>query len=112
MSLRNQLTDLYQRRATQIRAYSHVNWALMDQGVISGVNFLSGILLARFLGIVEFGIFTIAWLVIEFLQSMQHSLIVAPMMSIAPKYSAEERPAYMGAVIVHQVCFSVLAFFV
>ena len=84
----------------------------MDQGVISGVNFLSGILLARFLGIVEFGIFTIAWLVIEFLQSMQHSLIVAPMMSIAPKYSAEERPAYMGAVIVHQVCFSVLAFIV
>ena len=110
MFSRSQLTHLYQRRAQLLRDYSHVNWALMDQGVISGVNFITGILLARFLGIVEFGVFTIAWLVIEFLQSMQYSLIIAPMMSIAPKQSEDERPVYMGAVIVHQLFFSVAAF--
>ena len=80
----------------------------MDQCVISGVNFLTGILLARFLGIVEFGVFTIAWLVIEFLQSMQYSVIIAPMMSVAPKTGAEDRPAYFGAVTVYQLGFAAL----
>ncbi len=30
--------------------YSHLNWALADQTMVSGVNFLTGILLARYLG--------------------------------------------------------------
>ena len=33
--------------------YSQVNWALVDQTMVSGVNFLTGILLARYLGISE-----------------------------------------------------------
>jgi len=38
-------------------SYSHVNWALADQAMVSGSNFITGILLARTLGIAEFGRF-------------------------------------------------------
>ena len=35
------------QRAVRLWArYSHVNWALADQTMVSGVNFLTGILLA------------------------------------------------------------------
>ena len=47
--------------ARLLARYSHVNWALADQTMVSGVNFLTGILLARHLGIEEFGRFTLAW---------------------------------------------------
>ena len=50
-----------QLAARILSRYSHVNWALADQTMVSGVNFLTGILLARYLGVEEFGRFTLAW---------------------------------------------------
>jgi len=101
---------LVQRIVNLIQSHSHVNWALLDQGVISAVNFLTGILLARYLGIVEFGIFTLAWLAVEFLHSIQHSMIIAPMMSIAPKQPESDKDAYFGAVILQQVLLVLVCF--
>ena len=37
-------------------AIQTINWALADQAMLSGINFLTGILLARYLGITEFGV--------------------------------------------------------
>ena len=90
--------------------YSHVNWALADQAMISGVNFLTGILLARYLGIEEFGRFTLAWMAVLFVNSIQHAAINSPMMSIGPKQPETEAPAYYGAIIVQQIFFSCAAF--
>ena len=92
--------------------YSQINWALADQAVISGVNFLTGILLARYLGLEGFGQFTLAWMAVLFVNALQHATIIAPMMSIGPKQSAAELPAYYGAVIVQQVVFSLCGFVV
>lgn len=95
-------------RATRrlVARYAHINWALADQSMISGVNFLVGILLARYLGIDEFGRFTLAWMVILFASSIQHATINSPMMSIGPKQSESESTAYFGAVIFQQIAFS------
>jgi O-antigen/teichoic acid export membrane protein len=93
-----------------ISDHHHVNWALCDQGMVSAVNFLTGILLARYLGIAEFGVFTLAWLAVEFVSSIQQSVIVAPMMSFVPKYAAEDRPSYFGAVILQQIGFAGISF--
>ena len=76
-----------------LKRHSHVNWALADQAMVSGVYFLTGILLARYLGLEEFGRFTLAWMAVLFANSIQHAMIIAPMMSIGPKQSAAERPA-------------------
>lgn len=91
--------------------YSHVNWALADQAMVSGVNFLTGILFARYLGLEEFGRFTLAWMAVLFCNSFQQAGIIAPMMSLGPKQKAEDEPAYYGAVIVQQVIWSVACFF-
>jgi hypothetical protein len=33
-----------------IGRYSQISWALLDQAMVSGVNFFTGIILVRFLG--------------------------------------------------------------
>ena len=37
---------MMQRAARLLARYSYINWALADQAMVSGVNFLTGILLA------------------------------------------------------------------
>ena len=105
-----QLTPMVSFALSLIRRFSHVNWALADQTLVSGVNFLTGILLARYLGIEEFGRFTLAWLVVLFAASIQHAAINSPMMSIGPKQPEADAPAYYGAVMIQQVVFGILAF--
>ena len=92
--------------------YSHLNWALVDQTMVSGVNFLTGILLARYLGIEEFGRFTLVWMSVLFVNSIQYAMISSPMMSIGPKQLEVDTPAYYGAIIVQQIVFSCVIFVV
>ena len=47
---------------------------------------------------------------ILFAASLQHAVINAPMMSIGPKQSEGDAPAYYGAVFVQQAVFAVLSF--
>lgn len=93
-----------------IARYAHINWAVADQSMVSGINFLTGILLARFLGLDEFGRFTLIWMAVLFVNSIQHAAINSPMMSLGPKQSAAGTAAYYGAVIVQQIAFSFAAF--
>ncbi len=92
--------------------YSQINCALVDQAMVSGVNFFTGILLARYLGIEALGQFTLAWMAAIFLNGLQHAAIIAPMMSIGPKQPALETPAHYGAVIVQQGVFCLCGFVV
>ncbi len=84
---------IIQLAARLLARYSHVNWALADQTMVSGVNFLTGILLARYLGVEEFGRFTLAWMAVLFVNGIQHAAINSPMMSIGPKQPEAEAPA-------------------
>jgi O-antigen/teichoic acid export membrane protein len=89
--------------------HSHINWALADQAMVSGVNFLTGILLARFLGLEEFGVFTLVWMVVLFVNGMQIAVIISPMMSLAPRESELEVSTYLGAVLAQQIVFCVFS---
>jgi len=83
-------------------------WALTDQSVVSATNFLTNVMLARFMGLREFGVFALAWMSVLFVNSLQTALIVAPMMSIGPKQEEKDRPSYFGAVVFQElvlVCF-------
>ena len=90
--------------------YSHLNWALADQGMVSGTNFLTGIMLARYLGLEEFGRYTLAWMAVLFVNSIQNAIILSPMMSIGPKQAPDDQPAYYGAVAVQQIILGIAAF--
>lgn len=76
--------------------------------MVSGVNFLTGILIARFLGIEEFGVFTLVWMAVLFVNSIQMAMISAPMMTIGPKQAEENKASYYGAVVLQQLIFSIL----
>lgn len=83
--------------------------ALFDQGLVSGANFITNVLLARDFGIREYGVFALAWIAVLFASSLQYALIVTPMMSVGPKQVPEERPSYYGAVLLHEIVFALLA---
>jgi len=74
--------------------------------MVSGANFLTGVVLARGIGVRGFGVFTLAWTAVLFLNSTQIALIIAPMMSIGPKQSADDSASYYGCVLVHGALFS------
>ena len=78
-------------------------WALTDQSVVSATNFLTNLMLVRFMGLHEFGIFALAWMSVQFVNSLQAALIVAPMMSIGPKQEDRDRPSYFGAVVFQEI---------
>ncbi len=77
--------------------------ALTDQAVVSGTNFLTNVMLARFLGLRGFGVFALAWMSVLFVNSLQGALVIVPMMSIAPKQEEKDRPSYFGAVVFQEL---------
>lgn len=72
--------------------FKDLNWSLLDQVLASGVNFSVSFLLARYIGVEQFGLYSMIWLVIVFINSVQLSFITSPMMS--RRYSLENRPYY------------------
>lgn len=98
---------LYSKAQDLLYRHRHMNWAMLDQGMVSGFNFITGLILARYLGLAEFGRFTLAWMTIEFLLTFQQCLIVAPMMSIGPKTDPTQQRKYFGAVLAQQGLFAV-----
>lgn len=89
------------------RRHSQMNWSLLDQAMVSGVNFLSGVIIARYLGIEEFGVFSIALLIVQLANDLQNPLIVSPMMSIGPKRNTNELPEYFGSLMIQQFAWAV-----
>jgi O-antigen/teichoic acid export membrane protein len=77
--------------------------------LVSGSNFFSGVLLARFLGVEQFGVFSLAWMLVLFFNSIQNALVISPMMSIGVKELVDSSD-YFGAVFIHQLIISFLSF--
>jgi O-antigen/teichoic acid export membrane protein len=93
-----------------IKRYSRLNWVLLDQAMVSFTNFATMVLIARHLGIEEFGRFALAWAVLIAVFTLQYSLVLSPLMSIGSKLEAERVPAYFGAVIAQQIALAILSF--
>jgi O-antigen/teichoic acid export membrane protein len=85
-------------------------WALTDQAIVSGTNFLTNVMLARFMGLRQYGVFALAWMSALFVNSLQSALIVAPMMSIGPKQEEKDRSCYFGAVAFQELVLVILCF--
>jgi len=79
-----------------------MKFAFLDQVVASGGNFMAAILLARALGIYEFGRFALAWMLVEFVASLQFAAIIQPMLNIGAKQAEVDRNRYYFAVTAQQ----------
>ncbi|WP_304641696.1 MATE family efflux transporter [Pseudomonas sp.] len=89
------------------RRFSHLNWVLLDQALVSGSNFLVGLLLVRYLGLEQYGQYVLLWMGVQFVMSIQNALVLSPMLSIAPKMPSAERRAYYSATLVWQLTLAV-----
>ena len=80
---------------------------LIDQAIVSGGNFILSIMILRFLGIKEFGLFSFLWLFLLLINSMQLSYIISPMLTNAPKHNNSKINFFYGGVFLQQVVFSI-----
>lgn len=102
----NRWTSTLGRRILQ----PETSLAFADQGLVSGVNFATTILLVRLLGLERFGHFSLLWMGVLFALAMQQALLGQPMLTIAPKKTLEERPRYFASVWWLQCGFTLLVF--
>ena len=83
-----------------------ITLTLLDQIIVSFSNFLISILLVRFYGIEVFGKFALAFLFIHFFSSIQHSLIISPMMTIGAKIKRSNiKNNYFEGLILKQLLY-------
>lgn len=62
-----------------------VKWVIGDQALVTGMNFATTALLARVLGVHNFGIFSVLYFCLMFLNNVQAPIVIYPMMTIAPQ---------------------------
>ncbi len=80
---------------------------LSDQGLVSGINFLVGILLARWIGLENYGFYALIWMVVLFVSSVHQSAFISSLFALLPK---KENPTqFIKQLMGLQVIFSGLA---
>jgi O-antigen/teichoic acid export membrane protein len=84
----------------------------LNQGIVSGSNFIVGILLARYLGIESYGLFVLAWLVILFASSLHWALVQSPLYTLSAKHKNGSRADFKSFMAISQLFFSALVFLV
>lgn len=102
--------NVFLREGLRRQLRGRETWALTDQAVVSATNFLTNVMLARFMGLREFGIFALSWMCVLFVNSLQYALVIVPMMSIGPKQVKNDRSAYFGAVVFQELVLVSLSF--
>ena len=63
---------------------------ILDQSIVSFSNFLLNISLARILGLESYGFFILVWSSIQFVITIQTSLIISPSQSFFPKIKLKD----------------------
>ncbi len=79
-----------------------------DQALVSGLSFLSGVVMARYLGLEGFGVYSIAWLGVLVASSINQPFIISPMQTLAGKKSAEVQKQYLQTLVFKQLLFAAL----
>lgn len=88
--------------------HSQKTFVLADQALVSGGNFIVGILLARQLGIAGYGVFSILWVGVLFLLSLHQAYVTQPMMTMAARFAGRHEERYRQGVFYVQVLITVV----
>ncbi len=70
----------------------------LDQAMVSGSNFLIGILLVRAIGLKEYGVFALLWMGVLFVMGIHQAFITKPLLSIAPKLKGVAQIDYLAGL--------------
>ena len=92
---------LHVGRAADGRAKTRL--VLLDQALVSGGNFLIGMLLARYLGPGGYGQFVLSYNIILFIAGIQGALVVSPMMVLGGARHGVQARTYFSAVLIYAI---------
>ena len=73
--------------------------ALLAQGLISGMNFVLSVLLARWLVASQYGAYTLAFSIFLVVSSFHNSLLLEPMAVLGPALHGKSIPDYLGKLV-------------
>ncbi len=90
----------------KIRENSILLYVVSDQTIVSLGNFLISVLILRYIGIQEFGIFAFILLNVYFLNDIQLSGIISPMLTNGPKQNQKVISYFYGSIFILQIIFS------
>ncbi|MEZ5851754.1 MAG: hypothetical protein R3D68_14010 [Hyphomicrobiaceae bacterium] len=82
--------------------------ALANQALVSGMTFLIGIGVARYMGLAEFGKMAMVLILQMFAQSLQGCFVVAPMMALSGR-RANRSSSYFAGVLAFTIGLCVIA---
>jgi O-antigen/teichoic acid export membrane protein len=74
-------------------------FAVLDQALFAGTNFLASVLLARWLESAQYGSFAVAYATFLLLSTIHTSIITEPMLVFGPGKYAKCFPQYLGLLI-------------
>ncbi len=83
--------------------------ALLDQAVVSATSFIAAVLIGRFGGAEELGVYSLALAVLFFIAIMQESLISLPYVVYGNRLDGDDRARYAGTLLTHYAALSVFA---
>jgi O-antigen/teichoic acid export membrane protein len=83
--------------------------ALLDQAVVSGTSFLTTVLVGRFAGQTQLGVYSLGFTVLVLIVCVQDSLIAAPYTVFGNQLEGPARAEYAGTVLVHHWLLSLAA---
>ena len=82
---------------------------LLDHVVVSGSRFLLSILIARALGLEDFGLYSLLWTIVTLASSMQIPVTITPMMQLGPRISQHRQAEFFATAMFAQLAYSVVA---
>ena len=80
----------------------------MDQALVSGSNFLLGVLLVRSIGLNDYGVYALLWMGVLFALGINQAFIIKPLLSIAPKMEKLEQEDYLKGLHAIQIVVGIL----
>lgn len=85
--------------------------AFFDQALVSGSNFLLGILLVRGIGLKEYGVYALLWMGVFFALGINQAFITKPLLSIAPALEKNQQDRYLQDLKLLQIALGLLGLF-
>lgn len=82
---------------------------LLDHVVVSGSRFLLSILIARALGLEDFGVYALLWTIVTFASAMQIPVTITPMMQLGPRVLGHRQEEFFATAMFTQLAYSVVA---
>ena len=77
-------------------------WSLADRLIVSGTNFLTVVLVGRFCGMSDLGIFALAWTILLTINVVQEALVLSPYTVFLGRYeSSSQRRAFAAVAMIH-----------